>query len=404
MKDLFKKEYENSIDISSDWLKDVKKAAWKDFLSQDFPIYKKDEKWKYTNPKSFYKNIDMGDDGFEENINNFTIPEMINIVIKDGKFYSIDNDDDNLEVLDIWDDKNKEILNNLKDRNIFCALNTAIFNSGVSIRIKKNKKLNKKIHLVHLAGSSLFIKNVIILEKFSSAEILETIISKKENKLTHVVTDIKLEEGSNLKHYKNDLVTKHNNALSISNVSIKKDALYENLYFTNGAKTLRNDIKIDLDEKGASCSANGMYILKDKNHNDNHCVINHNAENTNSTQLYKGILDDYSQAIFDGTIIVHPDSQEVSSNQLNRNVILSDTAKVETRPQLKIGADNVQCSHGATVGQIDKKQIFYFQSRGISKKKSIEILSRAFIEEVIYKLDEGIIRDYFFELANMSMK
>ena len=407
LNDILKKEYKDSLEISEEWLQNLKENSWKKLTENSWPIYKKDENWRYTDPKSFFEEIIFKPNKTDfDSLDKFLMKDMINIVIKDGKMFCEDQDEA-IEVLDIWNDKNRELLESNKDFFIgdsFKQLNNALFNSGVVLKIKKDKKPKLPIHIIHVTDGSIFIKNVIIMEKFSKATILETIVSKNDGlaSLTNLATDIILEESSNLEHFKVELITTNNNSFSNTNIKQKKDSSYKNFYFTNGGKNTRNEIIVDLNEKGAETSLDGIYLLKNRNHNDNYTLINHYSPNTYSNQLYKGILNDSSHAIFDGKIVVHPDAQEIRSNQLNQNLVLSDSAKIESKPQLEIGADDVKCSHGTTIGQLDSKQIFYFQSRGFSKEKAIEILSKAFITKMLTKIDNERVKDYYSILVELS--
>ncbi len=403
--ELFKKEYQESLEISEDWLQSLKSNSWDNLNKNRWPTFRKNENWRYTNPELFFKDIDFNSKSnyLETDIEKFIMKDMINIVIKDGKIYNKDLDDA-LDISDIWNNKNRELLENDKSGDNFKELNSALFNSGVVIRVKKDKKPQKAIHLIHVTDGSIFIKNIILLEKFSNATILESIISKKDGvtELTNISTTILLEESSKLTHFKSELLKENHNSFSSMEIEQKKDSSYTNFYFTNGGKYTRNEIRVDLNEEGAETTLNGIYLLKDKYHNDNSTLINHFSPNTKSKQLYKGILDDSSHAIFDGKIIVHPDAQQVSSEQLNQNLVLNDKARIESKPQLEIGADDVKCSHGTTIGQLDSRQIFYFQSRGFSKERAVEILSKAFINEMLKDIKNDIIKDYFSVLVELS--
>lgn len=183
-------------------------------------------------------------------------------------------------------------------------------------------------------------------------------------------------------------------------------AHFEQAYFKLGKKSFaqvctlnlgtiffRDHLEVSLGEMESHITLNGLYKLKAKEHSDTYACIHHKAPETTSAQLYKGILDDQSEGSFTGKVHVHKDAQLINAEQLNKTLLLSDQAKANSRPQLEIFADDVKCSHGSTTGQISPEEVFYLQSRGISKTKAMEILSKGFALDVLLKLEKGPIQE-----------
>lgn len=178
---------------------------------------------------------------------------------------------------------------------------------------------------------------------------------------------------------------------------IKADSHYSNVNIHTGSRLTRHNVHSEINEEGATSDIHGLYILNDDTHVDTNSFIHHNAPHTFSNQLYKTVLDDSSRGVFTGLIRVEKDSQKVDSKQLNKNLLLTKKAHANSRPQLEIYADDVKCAHGSTTGQIRDDELFYFQSRGINAVKARKILAKAFINEVIFKIENLNIRKQILE-------
>ncbi len=205
--------------------------------------------------------------------------------------------------------------------------------------------------------------------------------------------DITLGRGSQVEHIVT--ATKEQESLLNSNTSVvvNQDSTYSNFLLTLNSKVIRHNLDIRLNEKGAHASSFGLYTLNDNQHADNYTFIHHAHEQTTSEQLFKGVLDDESTGIFTGKILVDKKSQQINSSQLNKTMLLSKKAHSHSQPQLEIFADDVKCSHGSTTGQLSPDEIFYFQSRGIGQRQAKEILSYAFIQDILMKISDRELRE-----------
>ena len=216
---------------------------------------------------------------------------------------------------------------------------------------------------------------------------------------TNAVIEIILEENAKLKSDKTQNESK--SAIQMYNLRAKleRSSKFELNLFSFGAQSSRNDIRVDINGEGADAIVNGLYVTGEKRKSHNLIVINHNVPNCTSNQLFKGLLYDEARAEFNGTVNVKEEAQQTYAEQLNRNLLLSDKATIDTRPQLNIFADDVKCSHGATIGQLEEDELFYLESRGIAKDEATTLLTYSFCEELIQKVKLESARKLLSRLA-----
>lgn len=280
----------------------------------------------------------------------------------------------------------------------FTALNTALHTDGVLIHIPASVVVDKPvmIYYVALTEDDLYLiqpRNIVIAEKGSQAQLAEIFVSRgTEPSLTNVVTEIQVAEGANLDYTRLQLESGRNFHIGYTGITQQRDSRIDTHVLSLGGAFLRNNLHFRMEGAGGSCIMNGLYLLKDDQFLDNHTRVDHAAPGCVSDQLYKGILKDKSTGVFNGKIIVHPDAQKTNAYQRNVNVLLSDAATINTKPQLEIFADDVRCTHGATAGFIDEEAIFYLRARGISESEARNMLMNAFANEVIDKLNVASLK------------
>jgi len=187
--------------------------------------------------------------------------------------------------------------------------------------------------------------------------------------------------------------------LSTTSAELFRGSRYDTTSINLGGQLSRHDVSVILDQEGAETSVDGLYMVGQNQHTDTHSVIDHKQPHCTSHQLYKGILDDNARAVFNGKIFVRPGAQKTDAMQTNKNLLLSEKARVDTKPQLEIYADDVKCAHGAAVGQIDPEELFYLETRGIRPELGRNLLTYGFAEEVIGKIKIGSIRSQLDELV-----
>ncbi len=278
-------------------------------------------------------------------------------------------------------------LNADNSMDAFSAMNLIGLKKSVAIKIQKGKStpLINIVHLHDLQASETIISRVAVeAQELSQSTFLEIFYAPGEqNSFSNTLCSLTLEKGAHLTHIKAPLSGENHAHVGKVTSTLERDANLTDLTFSVTGKLNRNNIEVFCNGEGSHASVNGLYTGRSNQHHDSFCHIHHRAAHTTSTQLFKGILDDESHGVFTGKIIIHRDAQQVDSSQLNKNLLLSQKAHVDTRPQIEVYADDVKCGHGATVGQINEEEVFYLESRGIPKDQAQKILCHAFTQEVI---------------------
>ncbi len=282
--------------------------------------------------------------------------------------------------------------------DIFTSINTINYKESLLIKIDKNYSKKDHVNILNFiisnSGASInHIRKLIVSNQNSKSVFIEEFISLDsiENFSTSV-TEIIQEENSEIE-YLNIQNDKNNFHFNSINISQKQNSISNCFTFSYSGALVRNNLNVKLKEKNCYSNMYGFYALREKSHVDNHTTVDHIDENSISNEHYKGIMDNNSNGVFNGKIFVRRKAQKTNAFQSNNNILLSDEAKINTKPQLEIWADDVKCSHGCTVGQLDKEAIFYLQSRGISKEKAISMLLGAFSEEIIEKIENQFIKE-----------
>jgi Fe-S cluster assembly protein SufD len=281
----------------------------------------------------------------------------------------------------------------MPESGTFTALNTALAQDGVVIRLAANTIVDTPIHLVFLSdagaeGAATYPHNLIFADKHSQATIIESYVSGGADVyLTNAVSEVFVAEGARLSHYK--LQRESQNAFHVGTLQVhqSRDSRYESFSFATGAELSRTNVYTTLAGDAAEAVLNGLYMVDGKQHVDHQTRIEHVAPNCPSHELYKGILDGRSHGVFNGKVYVHPEAQKTDGKQSNNNLLLSAEARVDTKPQLEIFADDVKCTHGATVGRLDDTALFYMRSRGISPSQARRLLTYAFAADVLEKIE-----------------
>jgi Fe-S cluster assembly protein SufD len=277
----------------------------------------------------------------------------------------------------------------------FAALNTAFLESGAFILIPQNARLTTPLHLLFLSDArqdktpgASFPRVLIVCERDSESTVIESYGSTQDDAiyLTNAVVEIVLAAGAHLEHYKVQRESVEAFHVATTTAELGRHSRFNSTTITLGAKLSRHDINVTFEQEGAECSVDGLYIVGSGQHADTHSLIDHREPHCTSHQLYKGILDGKSRAVFNGRVFVRKGAQQTNAMQTNRNLLLSNEARVDTKPQLEIFADDVKCAHGATVGQLEDEELFYLASRGLHPDIARNLLTYGFAEEVIEKI------------------
>jgi Fe-S cluster assembly protein SufD len=278
------------------------------------------------------------------------------------------------------------------DTHAFTALNTAFIRDGAFIELQPDAVVDQPIHLIFVSegqGESIsHPRNLIVAAQNSRATIIESYICIRDTAyFTNAVTEISLGEGARLDHYKIQRESETSFHVGTTQIRQARDSQLHSFSFAVGGSLARTNIYTTLEGNAATCTLNGLYLADGTQHIDNQTSIEHIAPNCPSHEIYKGILDGRSHGVFNGKVYVHPEAQKTDGKQSNNNLLLSPTARVDTKPQLEIFADDVKCTHGATVGRLDALAMFYLNSRGIGPETARTLLTYAFAADVLETIE-----------------
>jgi len=391
----------------SDWLKSIREDAFAQFQQLGFPSTR-EEDWRYTNvaPISrhpFRRALSRPNGLTSAELSNFTFGELdgCQLVFVDGAFSqklstrtalprgvrvrslatALQKDRGRLE----------PYLAKLAgfDRNAFTALNTAFMSHGAFVYLPRGIIFNGIIHLLflstgHKKNSVTHPRTLIVAGEETQVSIVESHVGLEHGVyFTNAVTEIVAARNSTVEYHKIQRESREAFHVASLHVLQERDTNFTSHSISLGGALVRNDLNIVLNAEGAESTLNGLYVTAEKQHVDNHTKIDHAKPNCRSRELYKGILDEQSTAVFNGKILVRMNAQKTSAKQTNKNLLLSDRALVNSTPQLEIFADDVKCTHGATIGHLDEDELFYLRSRGIDEVSARTLLTYAFASEIL---------------------
>ncbi len=272
----------------------------------------------------------------------------------------------------------------------FTALNTAGFRDGGLVHVPAGLDLERPVHFVFLTtadaeGTAIHPRNLIVVERGARASVIESYVTLAPDGVywTNPVTEVAAAAGSWLEHTRIQRESERAQHVALTHVDQERDSHYRSFSMAMGGALARHNLHVRLNDENIETLMYGLYLTRGDQVVDNHTAIFHDQPNCRSWEVYKGVLDGRSRAVFNGKVLVQPVAQKTDAKQTNRNLLLSDLAKVDTKPQLEIFADDVKCTHGATVGRLDDVALFYARSRGVPKEAAERLLTYAFAAEVI---------------------
>jgi len=396
--------FENQADIDSP-IHDVRSEAIKTFEEKGFPT-KKEEAWKYTSLNSILKHdysvFPKKENALEYNeVKKYFIHDIdsFKIVFIDGKYSShlsqTTHDGMDICLMSAALSKPKyrilieNYFNKIATKDSLSSLNTAFSNEGAYIHIPKNKLVEKPIQIIHFttgheAALMLQPRNLIVVDENSHVQIIERHQSLTDNPvLTNCVTEIFANKRAIVDYYK--VQNDNENASLIDNTFInqKQESIASVHTFSFGGNLTRNNLNFFQNGEHIDSTLKGVTIIGNKQHVDHNTLVHHIQPNCESHQDYKGIFGDNATGVFNGRVIVNKEAQKTNAYQANNNILISDKASVNTKPQLEIFADDVKCSHGCTIGQLDESAMFYMRTRGIPEKEAKALLMYAFSNNVL---------------------
>jgi Fe-S cluster assembly protein SufD len=409
LQEIIKSKYEQALSNTT-LPKTWREEAFQAFQNSGLPTIKEEE-WKYTNLKA------LNQVAFKQNLSTQTAQlekypvDAYELVLVNGELQSQLSKISGLEkfaTLCSFKETPQDVLE--KYFNKFTPFkdgilnsNTALAQEGICLVVKKGKVVDKPILVYHFSDSSQapqfnIYRHLVVLEQASQVKWIESYQSiGQETSFTNAYSEFYLHQDSILEQDK----FQHENqkAIHVGNTQIVhlEKSNSTSGAFTWGGDIVRNNLNIHLGEEYCEAYLNGLYIGKGNQHIDNHSLVDHAKPNCYSNELYKGILDDHAKGVFNGKIWVKEDAQKTNAFQSNKSVLLSAQATMNTKPQLEIFADDVKCSHGATVGQLDENALFFLRSRGIPAEKAKILLMQAFSDDVLNKISIPELQAYISE-------
>ncbi len=400
------------------WLRDLREAAFARFCAVGFPTTR-DEDWRFTNLSPVTRTPFRLASG---SANQFTVSDLVRwrmenaaarLVFVDGAFEP---------GLSNWTSLPKGVtVNGLAretasqpeavrrhlgryldiDRDPFSALNTAFARDGAYVHVARGVVVERPIHLlfVSTAGSSPAMthpRNLVVVEDEGQATVIEDYISVGNDipAFSNAATELVAGGSASVQHILIEREHLQTSNFSTLRIEQARSANVGSHSLLLGGGLVRNNVHPVLRGEGGECLINGLFIGGGRQHLDNYMLVEHASPHCASRQFYNGILDDHAHGVFHGRIIVHKDAQKTDAKQTNRNLLLNDDAQIDTKPQLEIYADDVKCTHGATIGQIEENALFYLRSRGIDQREARRLLLEAFAGECIDRVTPGPAREY----------
>ena len=288
-------------------------------------------------------------------------------------------------------------LSTSEDRT-FSALNAAFMSDGAVIHIAPYIESPIPLHVIFVSDANAakgvaHLRNLIVAGHHSKATVIESYVSLGDSGyFTNAVTEVQVEQGATLTHYKIQRESQRAFHVHTIDAQQSRDSHYVSFSFATGAALSRTNIYTNLDGEGCGATLNGLYMADDEQHVDHQTNIVHSQPNCFSREIYKGILSGSAHGVFNGKVYVHPIAQKTDGKQTNNNLLLSERARIDTKPQLEIFADDVRCTHGATVGRLDEMALFYMRSRGVSTDAATKLLTYAFAADVLETIEVEAVR------------
>ena len=290
------------------------------------------------------------------------------------------------------------------DGDAFAALNTAFLRDGAVVETQAGAEAAHAVHLVYVSTErdrpyTTHPRTLVVAGPNSRLIVLESYVGLGDGAyFTNAATEIVAHEGSSIEHYR--YMAESNKAFHVgsSYARLERDSSFRSTSFSRGARIARNGLSVLLEAPGASCVLKGLYYTTGAEHIDNHIDVDHAGPGASSDQYFKGILDDSSKAVFSGRVLVRPDAQKTYARQADKNVVLSDGARINTKPSLEIYADDVQCFHGATAGAVADDAIFYMRSRGVDEETARSLFVHGFASEIIDAIELPSLRGHLDQM------
>jgi Fe-S cluster assembly protein SufD len=387
-----------------------RREAWGRFAAAGFPS-SRDEEWRFTPVSAIEKiswtpAIEPVSPPVPRELDPYRVgpPDWVSLVFVNGRYDAGLSQESGLpagvsvEPLATALARQPALLD-LTEATPFSVLNAAFARDGAVIRVAAGVEVVHPIHLLFLttasaAAQTVQVRSLIVVEQGARAQFVESYAGLGDAaSFTNAVTDVSVGAGAWVEHSRIQRESESAYHIGLTRVEQQRDSHYRSFTLAMGGAIARHDLRARLADENVETLLYGLYLGRGEQLVDNHTVIYHDRPNCRSWEVYKGVLDGKSHAVFNGKVLVTPEAQKTDAKQTNRNLLLSDGAKVDTKPQLEIFADDVRCTHGATVGRLDETAFFYLQSRGISRSAAKRLLTYAFAAEVTAEIASVPVRE-----------
>jgi len=403
------------------WLKELNQRGREQWKVTPFPS-RKTENWKYTSLQALADGSYLSwpaaqSSQLSEQVDAIHGLEACGLVFVNGAFnaeLSCDTLPEGVECVRFSEadaSQQQTILERLgtiadSEKHLFAALNDSWLGEGVYLRFSKNTQVKTPIYIHHITvpeaqAYSVNQRLLVHVESGADATVVEHFSSTEapQNSFSNSVTELQLDANARLTHYHLHLEEEHALHIGGVHVNLERDATLDSFMASLGATLQRTDVVVNHRGEGAHCGLNGIYLPNHKHLVDFHTCIEHAVPHCTTSEVFRGIIGDHGKAVFNGRIHIHPDAQKTVADLSNKNLLTSHNAEVDTKPELEIYADDVKCSHGATVAQLEEKALYYLQSRGLDRDRAEMMLSFGFINELLEQLPHQPVRNYLTPLV-----
>ena len=397
------------------WLADLRSQAANDWQNVQWPT-RKTEHWKYTSLASLQKtsltlvNSAAATSDWKSEV-EFIDVDAVRLVFVNGVFDAA-NSTNLPENIVRFSQANlaqqkviEQYLGKVVDgpQHLFATLNSAWLDDGILVYVPRNQTLDRPVYVVQIstAGEQTLSVNqrlLVVLEDSAQAEIIEHFVSTSEqqNSVVNALTEIVVGDNAQLQHYRLNMEEENIQHLGAVHVNLLRNARMRGFTLALGSKLKRIDYQINHRGQGAELNLQGVYLPRNNQMVDYHSNVQHWVPHCTTSEVFRGIIADSAQAIFNGRIYIHKDAQKTLAELSNKNLLTSNKAEVNTKPELEIYADDVKCAHGATVSQLNATALYYLQSRGVSRTEAEVMMSFGFINELLEQISEVAVHDYLF--------
>ncbi len=393
------------------WLNGLRAQAAVDWQKVIWPT-RKTEHWKYTSLASLQKNVPaqwaVANDSWQQDV-EFVAVDAHRLVFVNGIFDAASSSELPAEVV-LFSQANiaqqaviEQYLGKIVrgEQHVFATLNNAWMNEGIFVHVPRGQIFSRPVYVVHVSTMSTQPASVnqrllVVLDENSQAEVIEHFVStaERQNIFVNALTEIVVGDNAQLQHYRLHLEEENIQHVGAVHVNLLRNARMRGFTLALGSRLKRIDYQINHRGQGAELDLQGVYLPRNNQMVDYHTNVQHWVPHCTTNEVFRGIIADSAQAIFNGRIYIHPLAQKTLAELSNKNLLTSNKAEVNTKPELEIYADDVKCAHGATISQLSSTALYYLQSRGISRSEAEVMLSFGFINELLQQVAEPAVRDY----------